>query len=172
MADFVVSSNAKEVQAAIKRKREAVGREVEKTISKTAKDVRTTLYGFTPRAGSFTAIKTVSGRPTTPITVMGGRAKAAFTNSPKKAGDAIFDVKKYEARIGSNVDYMKYLEDGTRAHGPVRARFLRFATTSGVVFAKFVRGIKPHRIFSRTRMMYRVIFPKRMKDAVRKGLNS
>ena len=171
MGSYVIS-NAKEVQVAIKSKKIGVEREVEKEIKQTAKDVRTTLYSMTPIAGSFTAMKTVSGKSTTPITVTGGRARAAFTQSPKQAGDAIFDVTKYSARIGSNVEHMKYLEEGTRAHGPSSKKFLRFATTSGVVFTKFVQGIKPHRIFSRTRMMYKVTFPKRLHEAVRKGLNS
>lgn len=47
--------------------------------------------------------------------------------------------------VGSNLHYAKYQEYGTRAHGPVRAKFLRFKPkgSSTFVFAKWVRGIKP-----------------------------
>lgn len=49
--------------------------------------------------------------------------------------------------VGSPVDYVKYQEFGTRAHGPVKAKFLRFKPkgSSTFVFAKWVRGVTPAR---------------------------
>lgn len=38
-----------------------------------------------------------------------------------------------------------YTEKGTRAHGPVRARVLRFTTQGRVVFTPWVRGVAPQR---------------------------
>lgn len=48
--------------------------------------------------------------------------------------------------IGSPLPYVKYPEFGTRAHGPVRAKALRFSPkgSQGVVFAKWVRGVRPY----------------------------
>lgn len=47
--------------------------------------------------------------------------------------------------VGSNLEYAAYQEDGTRAHGPRRARVLRFKPkgSNSFVFAKRVRGVKP-----------------------------
>lgn len=168
--NFGVSMNGAEFRKAIAKKRQSVEENVEEVVSRTAKDVRTTLFSNTPIADSFSAIKTIGGRVSDAITVIGGRARAAFTNSPKRPSDAIFKVKKFEASIGSRVPHMKFLEDGTRAHGPKRANFLRFPTKDGIVFAKWVRGIRPMKIFKRTQMLYERIFPKRIREAVKKGL--
>lgn len=48
--------------------------------------------------------------------------------------------------IGSPLDYVKYPEYGTRAHGPVRAKVLRFKPkgSSTFVFARWVRGVRPY----------------------------
>ncbi len=170
MGSFEINTNINEVIAKIHQKRAAVDKEVEAEIKTLAKDVRTTLYGMTPKAETFSAIRTKSGAKTTPITVTGGRARASLTQSPRNAGDAIFKIKKYDAEVGTTVPYMKFLEDGTRGHGPKNKKWLRFATTDGVVFAKFVRGIRPHRIFARTRMMYKIVVPKRLREAVSRGL--
>lgn len=53
--------------------------------------------------------------------------------------------------IGTPVPYAKFQEYGTRAHGPVRAKFLRFKPkgAQGFVFAKWVRGVKPQRFAQR-----------------------
>ncbi len=175
MPNFSITTNADEFRRAIEDRRTGVQESVKKEIKQVAKDVRTTLYGMvnenTEKQGSFTAVKTVGGKATRPITVTHGRLKASFTQSPRGAGDAIFDVQDYSAKIGTNVPYMKFLEEGTRGHGPVRAKFLRFALPAGVVFAKFVRGIHPLRIFRRTEMMYKRIFGGRIRQAVARGLH-
>lgn len=53
------------------------------------------------------------------------------------------------ARVNSGPDYTTYQEFGTRAHGPVRAQFLRFQPkgSSSFVFAKWVRGVTPGNFF-------------------------
>lgn len=50
-----------------------------------------------------------------------------------------------KAAVGTPVKYAKYQEYGTRAHGPVRAKALRFKPkgSSTFVFAKWVRGVTP-----------------------------
>ena len=49
--------------------------------------------------------------------------------------------------VGTPVPYVKFQEYGTRAHGPVRAKYLRFKPkgSSSFVFAKWVRGVRPAR---------------------------
>jgi len=53
--------------------------------------------------------------------------------------------------VGSPLDYVKYPEFGTRGHGPVRAQALRFVPKGGsaVVFAKWVRGVRPYGFMKR-----------------------
>lgn len=53
--------------------------------------------------------------------------------------------------VGTPLDYAKYPEYGTRAHGPVRAKALRFKPkgSNTFVFAKRVRGVKPYRFAQR-----------------------
>lgn len=152
--------NDKEFLAKIEGKRRGVQQGVKKEVEKTAKEIRTTLYSMTPRGPSFSNVATRT-------TSEGGAARAAFTSGGK---DAIWEVSDYQAKIGSNVPHMKYLEFGTRAHGPVTAKFLHFFTLSGEVFTKWVRGIKPMRIFARTQMMYARLWPQKVKGAVSRGL--
>lgn len=54
--------------------------------------------------------------------------------------------------VGSPLDYVKYPEFGTRAHGPVSAKALRFMPKGGksFVFTTWVRGVKPYRFMRRT----------------------
>lgn len=49
---------------------------------------------------------------------------------------------KVLARVVACTDYAKYVEFGTRAHGPVTAQFLRFWSYDGSteIFTKWVRG--------------------------------
>lgn len=48
-------------------------------------------------------------------------------------------------RVGTDLSYAVYQEEGTRPHGPVRARFLVFKPkgSSTFVFARWVRGVTP-----------------------------
>ena len=187
---FSMKMNGVEFRKIIAKKREGIEENVEVVVKTTAKDVRTTLFSNTPKADTFTAIRTVKSQKVDPrqtrlgfklirdiggvgtraLTSIGGRARAAFTNSPMVPGDAIFKVEKFVASIGSRVPHMKFLEDGTRAHGPKTAKFLVFPTKDGVVFTKWVKGIRPMKIFKKTNLLYSRIFPKRIEAAVKKGL--
>lgn len=53
--------------------------------------------------------------------------------------------------VGSPTKQAGFNEFGTRAHGPVNAKFLRFKPkgSSVFVFAKWVRGVKPVRFMNR-----------------------
>lgn len=53
--------------------------------------------------------------------------------------------------VGAAAKHAKYQEFGTRAHGPVRAKALRFKPkgSSTFVFAKWVRGVRPQRFAQR-----------------------
>lgn len=53
-----------------------------------------------------------------------------------------------ETKVGTNVPYGRYLDEGTRAHGPVRARVLVFQVGGKTVFARRVRGITGDRWFT------------------------
>lgn len=52
-------------------------------------------------------------------------------------------------RVRSTEPYTLYQEHGTRAHGPVQAKMLRFRPKgqAAFVFAKWVRGINPGNFF-------------------------
>ena len=177
MPEFTIKMNDKEFRERINMKHKGVQESVKKEVKDSAKGVRSTLYSNTPVAPSFSATRTIQGGRTRPITVVGGEARSAFTESPKGRAQKIFKVKGYEAKIGGRVplpggyELFDLLERGTRAHGPVSARFLRFAVPAGVVFTRFVRGIRPHRIFLRTEQMWSRIFSGRIREAVRRGLH-
>lgn len=51
--------------------------------------------------------------------------------------------------VQGGAPYTSYQEFGTRAHGPVRAKYLRFQPKGKnyFVFAKWVRGVKPGNFF-------------------------
>lgn len=53
--------------------------------------------------------------------------------------------------VSTNSDYASFQNDGTRAHGPVHARFLVFKPkgSNTMVFAKRVRGVAPARFMER-----------------------
>ncbi len=167
------SSNADIVRKHIRAKQKAVHAECEKSVAKTAKDIRNTLYAKTPISHyPYTAVRTTKGKPTWPVQ-HGGEGHVRQNAFTVKGRDAIFLVLKTQGRVGAlgkSAEILGYLEEGTRAHGPVNKKFLRFATPGGVVFTKKVKGVKPHRIFSSTRLMYSRIWPKRIKFAVGEGL--
>lgn len=54
-------------------------------------------------------------------------------------------------QVRSTAPYTRFQEFGTRAHGPVRAKALRFTPkgSNTVVFAKWVRGVTPGRFLRR-----------------------
>lgn len=54
--------------------------------------------------------------------------------------------------VGSPLDYVKYPEYGTRAHGPVKAKALRFMPKGGqaFVFTTWVKGVKPYGFMKKT----------------------
>lgn len=51
----------------------------------------------------------------------------------------------HKVRVYSRAPYAVYQERGTRAHGPKRAKFMRFKPKGSnvYVFAKWVRGVPP-----------------------------
>lgn len=51
--------------------------------------------------------------------------------------------------VQGGAPYTSYQEFGTRAHGPVRAKYMRFKPkgSNTFVFAKWVRGVKPGNFF-------------------------
>lgn len=172
MPSFNITMNDKEFLQRIEMKKAGVQREVKKEIKSTAKDVLDALYGNLAKSTSppysFTAVRTVSGQPTEPITVERGTVRKSLT---KGGAENIFEIKDYEAKIGTrNKVLVKYLEEGTPAHGPTSHKFLRFALPEGVVFAKRVKGIRPMRIFKKTAMMFQRIVPTNIREAVRRGL--
>lgn len=48
----------------------------------------------------------------------------------------------YASRVTTDSLVAKYLNEGTKAHGPTRAKALRFVINGSVRFAKRVKGIK------------------------------
>jgi len=157
MAQFTIRSNIKDVEKHIREKHTQTIKEVEKEVKTTAKDIRSMLYARTPRGET-------------------GGARSAFTNSPKGGVEAIFEVQPYEAKIGGRIplergyELFDLLEGGTRAHGPVTAKALHFFIDGEEIFAKKVKGIRPMKIFARTRMHWRSTWPPRLKRAVKRGL--
>lgn len=59
---------------------------------------------------------------------------------------------RWSVVVGTPLPYAKYQEFGTRAHGPVRAKFLRFKPkgSNKFVFAKWVRGVTPAKFMQKT----------------------
>lgn len=45
--------------------------------------------------------------------------------------------------VGTDVVYAMFQHDGTKAHGPRRAKAMRFTSGATIVFAKHVAGVKP-----------------------------
>lgn len=83
------------------------------------------------------------------ITAM-SRAKAMaptdsgkLRNSITRTLPAMVSRRTWSAIVHSTLDYALYQEKGTRAHGPVRAKFLRFKPKGSrkYVYAKWVRGV-------------------------------
>ena len=59
--------------------------------------------------------------------------------------------KSWIGYFGNDAHYAGYLEEGTRAHGPIHAKYLVWRGDMGkLIFAKWVRGIKPYRIWGKT----------------------
>jgi hypothetical protein len=53
--------------------------------------------------------------------------------------------------VGSPLEYAIYQHEGTKAHGPRHARYLRFKPKGGgdFIFAKFVRGVRPSKFLTK-----------------------
>jgi hypothetical protein len=53
--------------------------------------------------------------------------------------------------VGSDLPYAWFQHEGTKAHGPVRARRLRFKPKGGgaFVFARWVRGVTPSKFLTK-----------------------
>ena len=79
--------------------------------------------------------------------VNSGKLVNSITTAPVPRG-----ILSPAVAIGSPLDYVKYPEFGTRAHGPRRAKALRFKPkgSSTFVFTKWVRGVRPYGFARRT----------------------
>jgi len=55
-----------------------------------------------------------------------------------------YSDKYMKATIGSESPVALWIEFGTRAHGPVEAKSLRFEIQGEVIYAKWVKGITPY----------------------------
>lgn len=78
--------------------------------------------------------------------------KAVKERTPVRTGklrDSIrWWVQPGEAIVETTVPYAKFLEFGTRAHGPKTKKALRFKDSGGKwVYAKWVKGIQPRNMF-------------------------
>jgi len=169
---FGIKTNSEEFRKIIRQKREGIEIEVLKEVKSSANGILGTLRGnldkSTTPARSFTAIKTVSGQPTRPIEVKRGTVRESLN---KRSSENIFEIDGFEASVGSrNKVLVNFLEDGTRAHGPKTAKMLRFGTLNGVVFTKWVKGIRPMKVFKKTERIWSRLFPKRILEATRRGL--
>jgi len=169
---FGIKMNSDEFNKIIRSKREGIEIEVLKEVKSSANGILGTLRGnldnSTSPPRSFTAIKTVSGQPTRPTEVKRGTVRESLN---KRSNENIFEVDGFEAKVGSrNKVLVNSLEDGTVAHGPKTAKMLRFATPNGVVFTKWVKGIRPMKVFKKTERLWKRIFPKRILEATRRGL--
>ena len=85
-------------------------------------------------------------------TVDTGRLRASIEGTRWRGRTGVW----YE--VGSRLYYARWIHDGTRDHGPVRARMLRFKPKgSGVfVYARRVRGIKGTKYLTRALQNLRV----------------
>lgn len=81
-----------------------------------------------------------------------GRVDTAYMRGTVHARGPVRVGSRTVLTIGTQAKYAHYQEWGTRAHGPVRAKFLRFTPKGGsrVVFAKWVRGVTPARFAKNT----------------------
>lgn len=77
--------------------------------------------------------------------------KPRSRNLQKSTGFTIIRTKSGSViRLRNTAKYAKFVEFGTKAHGPKRAKFLRFMGRNGrFVFARRVRGIKPYKFLYR-----------------------
>lgn len=151
--------NADEVKSYVGKARQAVEEEVREEIKKCASDVQNTLYANTPAGERIPHLRT-----------------RAFT---KGGEDAVFEIQGYEAKIGASgkaQEILGYLEYGTPRSNPggliypKRAKALHFFVKGEEVFTKWVKGIKPHGIFLRTRQIWQTQFSQRMNVAVKRGM--
>lgn len=58
--------------------------------------------------------------------------------------------RAYRADFGNDAYYSRFIEDGTRAHGPKHAKYLVWRGNKGqLIFAKWVRGLRPYKVGTR-----------------------
>lgn len=66
----------------------------------------------------------------------------ALGRSIREDGGLFTGILNYQIKVSANTPYALFVHEGTRAHGPVRAKALRFVIGGRVIFAKRVRGVK------------------------------
>ena len=101
-----------------------------------------------------------------------GRLKSSITHQViEMPGNVI-------ARTGTNVHYAAYQEFGTGLYGPRKrlirpknAKVLRWKKRGGgFVFAKYVRGVKPKRYFTKALAAERPVAERRLDDEVKREM--
>lgn len=105
----------------------------------------TTVIGEIVDAATYRAAQRVRGRAMSNIRSLGRVDTGAMIRGlqVRKTGAAGPLWPQYT--VESTVRHTGWQEDGTRAHGPVRADFLVFQVRGAgpVIFAKWVRGVTP-----------------------------
>lgn len=107
----------------------------------------TRIAGETLQRGAQVSEQRMRGEIVAADLVNTGALLASITTQPKVSSGV-----RQSVLIGTPLEYAKYPEYGTRAHGPVRAKALRFKPkgSSVFVFAKWVRGVRPYRYAQKT----------------------
>lgn len=73
-------------------------------------------------------------------------------------------------RFTASAPYARYVLEGTRAHGPVRAQAMHWMVGSKHVYARWVKGVKPNRFPGRARAQVQSDVAERFRAAVRDAM--
>jgi hypothetical protein len=124
---------AEELQAAFRRAPELVGRELKRAIDSVAYHVEGKAKGYAPHKY--------------------GNLRSSITTEPARV-----TLNNVEAKVGTNLTYARYQEEGTGIYGPREAfitpkngRVLAWKSDGKWHFAKRVRGIRPKWYFRRAK---------------------
>jgi len=90
----------------------------------------------------------------------------------KKSYKPAFSKDGMIASYGSDLKYAQYLEEGTRAHGPVSAKALRFKIGGRWVYAKWVKGIRARKHMEKLERREGKAIEKIIADAIAKEFAS
>jgi hypothetical protein len=112
---------------------------------------------------AYTGAQTLRSRVQSNISSLGRVNTGLMKNSIQVRRASTSAQMKKAYTVASKAPYVAYQENGTRAHGPRRARRLVFQIRGRgpVIYAKWVRGVTPGRFF------YRAMKSMRASDFVR-----